>query len=343
MKKAIFTNEALGLLFAALQQLIHSGIGVSDGLMLLRQDEPEEALGAILEEMAARVDEGSSLSAAAVESGAFPAYVTGLLAVGEKTGQLEDTLGALGDYYLGRARLQRQVKQALLYPAVLLAVLLAVTVVLLVWVLPVFDRVYAGLGSGLSGVAGAMLHFGIWLKGALPFIGIALALMVILLSLPGVRNALGEKIRKKLPCRGVPGILAKARFVQALSLGIRSGMAASEAVELAMALTENEIFQSSCRQCLTAVEKGESLSSALRGAGLLDAARCRLLEAGERSGSSEVLLQRITEQLLEESEDALLRQVSRIEPAMVAVVCLLIGVVLLSVMLPLMDIMSAIG
>ena len=82
---------------------------------------------------------------------------------------------------------------------------------------------------------------------------------------------------------------------------------------------------------------------ALRSSGMLENARGRLLEAGERAGNSEQVLAEISAQLLEESEEALERQAGRAEPAMLAVACLLIGMVLLSVMLPLMNILSSIG
>lgn len=343
MKQSLFGAEWIGNLCMALEQLIHAGIGTADALTLLTEDETEPACREILRAMAEKTDAGSSLSEAAREAGRFPGYVTTLLAVGEATGKLEDTLRSLGEYYRRRGRLQRQLRMSLTYPAVLLAVLLAVAVVLLVWVLPVFDRVYAGLGSGLTGVAGVLLRFGMGLKQALPVIGIVLLVLLAVGAIPGVRKGLTAWIRKHRPHRGVGGNLDGARFLQALSLCVSSGMSAQEAVEMATALSGASGFQKRCRRCAELVEQGQSLSAALRQTQLLDGANCRLLEAGERSGRSAVLLERIAEDLLEAGEEALQRKVSRIEPVMVAVVCGIIGLVLLSVMLPLMDIMSAIG
>lgn len=84
-------------------------------------------------------------------------YVYGLLAVGERSGRTEEALSSLAAYYENRVRLDRRLRFILLYPAILLLIMLAVLVVLLTQVLPVFNDVYANLGSRLSGLAGGLL------------------------------------------------------------------------------------------------------------------------------------------------------------------------------------------
>ena len=108
-------------------------------------------------------------------------------------------------------------------------------------------------------------------------------------------------------------------------------------------MAEAPAFRKRCEDCLAQVDAGESLSKALRQSGMLESAQCRLLEAGQRSGQGEKILEELSRRLLEDSEEALEREAGKAEPAMVAVACLLIGAVLLSVMLPLMNILSAIG
>ena len=92
------------------------------------------------------------------DRGRFPAYVSTLTDVGERVGRIEQTLTSLSRYYENRERMDRRMQAALLYPAMLILVLLAVAVVLLVWVLPVFNDVYAQLGTGLTGFAGSLLQ-----------------------------------------------------------------------------------------------------------------------------------------------------------------------------------------
>ena len=104
----------------------------------------------MLSAMAEQVDGGKTLSTALRESGVFPVYVCGLVEVGERTGRTEEALAALSRYYEERVRIGRRVRSALLYPAVMLALMLVVIGVLLVKVLPIFDDVYASLGGRLT-------------------------------------------------------------------------------------------------------------------------------------------------------------------------------------------------
>lgn len=343
MKKIILTNEELGSVFLALAHLIHAGIGPGDALTLLAADEKDPACRELLRTMAAQADAGSSLAEALRSSGCAPEYACTLLDVGQRVGKLEATLEALSRYYRGRADLERQLRAAVQYPAVLLAVLLAVMIVLLVWVLPVFDRVYAQLGSHLTGVAGGLLTLGQVMKHCLPVAAVLLAVIGCSAAIGSVRRACIAFWRRHWGDRGVFGQINTARFIQALSLCVSSGMTDHEAVLLAASLADTPAFSKRCGVCLEQVASGRKLSEALREAKLLPAADCRLLEAGERSGRSEAVLSEIARQQLARSEDALQQEAGKVEPAMVAVACVLIGLVLLSVMLPLVDIMSSIG
>ena len=347
MKKIPLTNEEIGSFCRMLAHLLHAGIGVGDALVLAAEDEECPHRRAMLEELARSADEGTPLSKALRYTGQFPVYVCALLEVGERAGRVEETLSALARYYEGRVQLDRRLRSALLYPAVLMLVLLCVVVILLVWVLPVFNDVYEQLGSGLTGVAGVLLDVGRWLKGALPVLCGILALLclcaVVLALRPELRGLLLDGWRRRQRDAGVTGSIMRARFIQALAMAVSSGMGDWEAVELAGRLSEeSDAFHTRCARCLEAVERGMPLAAALWETELLPRAECRLLEAGVRSGSGELALTHIAERMLEESEAALEARAARIEPALVVVMSLLVGAILLSVMLPLMNIMNAI-
>lgn len=349
MKKQLKpTNEEIGALCAALANLYHAGIGAGDALALLAEDEPAGGYGELLDSMARKADDGVPLAQILRETECFPVYVCGLVEVGERVGKTEEALHALSRYYEARARMDRSQKEALLYPAVLLAVLLVVVVVLLVWVLPVFNDVYAQLGSRLTGVAGGLLALGKALRKIMPvlcvLLGLALVFAVLVAAVPGLRETLLARWRKARGDKGVFRQVNTARFAQALSMGLSSGLTAHEAVELASGLSHGaQAFQVRCRDCLTRVDSGESLAGALRETGLLSKAECRLLEAGTRGGNAEAVMEQIALRLLEESEDALGARTGRIEPTLVVIMAVVVGIILLSVMLPLMHIMTTIG
>ena len=182
MKGKQATYLEIASLCRELALLLHAGVRAGDGLALLAEEEPEAQRRKQLEEMARQVDDGASLGEVL-----FPAYVTGLVTVGERSGRTEEALNALSVYYEQRDQLDRQVRSALLYPSVLLVLMLVVIVVLLAKVLPVFDQVYASLGGELTGVAGGLLTLGRALDAAMPVLCAVLGVVVIFLAVFSLR------------------------------------------------------------------------------------------------------------------------------------------------------------
>ena len=339
------TNGELSSLTMELSMLLHAGIGVGDALSMLSG---EDGYRDLLDGMARRADEGEPLSQCLREGGRIPAYVCGLVEVGEETGRTEEALAALSRYYERRARLDRQVRSALLYPAVMLVLMLLVIAVLLVRVLPIFDDVYASLGGRLTGVAGGLLALGRGLDAAMPVLWAALALAVVFFgAFAGVESFRDRVLalwRRGRGDRGVSRRMNNARLAQAMAMGMASGLPLERSMELAASLMEDvPPARARCEDCRARLEGGASLSAAMGESGLLPAGACRLLEIGQRGGTADAAMDKIARDLSEDGEAALEELVSRVEPSLVLVCSILVGVILLSVMLPLMHIMSAIG
>lgn len=341
--KRYLSNENIASLCMALSHLLHAGIAPADALFLLHRQEEDPFCKTLLGNLAEQVDGGASLADAVRSAEYFPGYVCTLLAVGQQVGKTEETLASLARYYTRRQQLHSQLRQAVLYPGMLLGVLLAVTVILLVWVLPVFDGVYTQLGSRLTGFAGGLLRFGKILGKALPWLCGALALIFVLVAIPAVRRGVTRWLGSR--DRGISRQLHSARFMEALTMAAGSGMTDGEAVALAAALSraQGAAFQRRCEGCLKDLGRGSSLAQALRGGDFLTASQCRLLDAGVRGGRREAVLETVSQELDELCQQRLDRAIGKVEPAMVITGCLLIGMVLLSVMLPLMNIMNAMG
>ena len=227
MKGKQATYLEIASLCRELALLLHAGVRAGDGLALLAEEEPEAQRRKQLEEMARQVDDGASLGEALAGQGLFPAYVTGLVTVGERSGRTEEALNALSVYYEQRDQLDRQVRSALLYPSVLLVLMLVVIVVLLAKVLPVFDQVYASLGGELTGVAGGLLTLGRALDAAMPVLCAVLGVVVIFLAVfslsGGFRGRLLAFWQRRFGDRGVSRRLNDARFAQAMAMGPAHG------------------------------------------------------------------------------------------------------------------------
>ena len=347
MKQQTLSNRDVARICQELAVLLHAGVMMGDGLALLAQEE----FGKVSEILAAvgrDVDCGTPLWEALENSGAFPGYMTGLLRVGERAGRTEQALSALKHYYEQREAADRQIRAALTYPSILLLLMLVVIVVLLSRVLPVFDEVYASLGGSLTGVAGGLLQMGRWLDAAMPVLCALLAAVVVLVLAFSLSGTFREKVmgvwRKHFGDRGISRRLNDARFAQVLEMGLASGLPLEEAVDLCGELMADvPAAAARCRTCGSRLAEGADLAEAMKESGMLPASACRLLALGLRSGSGDSVMEDIARRLSAEAAEALEDRVAQVEPTLVLVTSLLVGVILLSVMLPLMHIMSAIG
>lgn len=349
MKKRYFcSNAETADVCTELGYLLHAGIGGADALTLLAEDETKPALKSALEEMARRADDGLSLGEVFGEAGCFPGQVSRMLTVGEKTGRTEEALEALAADCGAKAELEGRLKSALLYPSILLLIMLAVIAVLLVYVLPVFQTVYAQLGGSLTGIAGGLLNFGRGLGRGMPVLIALFCAAAVFLTLfsavPAFRGRILSAWQARRGDKGLSGRMNAAAFARGMALAMASGMETEEAVESAAGLIPSEAeSRKKAEACVEALRGGAETAAALRESGLVPPGQCRILEAGIRGGAGEIAMDRIARRLTEESEQAMEDALSRVEPAMVIVTSLLVGVILLSVMLPLVHILSAIG
>lgn len=345
--KNIITHEAISSLCLELSLLLNAGLGSGDALAMIAEESDSE-YKELLKEMGQKVDEGMPLSAAMKSTDRFPVYVSGLVEVGEHAGHTVEALAALSRYYEYRVRLDRKIKTSLLYPAVMLLLMLVVIGVLLVKVLPIFNDVYQSMGARLTGVAGGLLHLGQWLGGIMPVLWGILAVLTVFLAafatLASFRTLVLSGWKKIHGDKGLSRMMNTARIAQALSMGMSSGMSLEESVSLAAGMMEDVPGAvKRCTDCRERLEQGEAQGSALRESGVLPGYFCRLLDLGMKSGAGDASMEKIANDISEESDAALEELVSRVEPALVLVCSVLVGLILLSVMLPLMRITALIG
>ena len=327
--------------------LLRSGIGLADGILLLaRQEQPP--LQPQLKQVAEALDQGSPLSDALQHSGLFPEYAWRMVRTGEETGRQEAALEALGDFYEARHRTFLQVQHAITYPAMVLLLMVVVLAVLLIKVLPVFDRVYGSLGSRLTGFGAGLLYLGQGLDSILPVLLILLLVLsagVLLLRFcPPLQKRAQLAWKKAFHDRGIAKKFSNAHFARALAMGLSSGLTMDACIELAQDLLQfSPGAARRCAACAEALMKGSSVGEAIEKAQLLPPSQCRMLQLGLHSGNVEGVMDIIARNMEEEAQNALDSAISRIEPVMVLLCSLLVGLILLSVMLPLLDILSVLG
>ena len=348
MKRLSVPAQYLPVFCRELHQLVRSGIPIAEGLAMLREDETDPDTRAWLETLCRSTEEGMPLASALRETEAFPAYMTDMVALAEDTGRLEDVLLSLQRHYDRQLRMAADIKGAVAVPVTLFAVMVAVVVLLVTQVLPVFDRVFAQLGVRMGAVATGMMNAGAVLAKA----GTGLAVVLVILAAAGLVVAAVPSLREKFTLwfrrrwggRGILGQMAVSRFASSMSMAVSSGMSMEESVEVSAKLCggAKEIDEKTER-CRQDIENGGSPADALSSSGMFTGRDCRLLKLAEQTGSLPETLEDLAQRQEEESLRHIDRVVSAIEPAIVVVTSALAGVILLSVMLPLMGLLSTIG
>lgn len=342
-----FSAKEAWQFFRGMFLLLHSGISLTEGIRLLAQEQ-EPVFQNVLHEMGNCLENGSRLSETLKETGLFSGHVCGMIAIAEETGNLEEILGYLADYYEQHYQLQRQIKSILAYPCRLLLLMVAVIFALLAFVLPVFDQVYASLGISMDGIAGILLVLGNWLRASwLEVLTAALllaALLAAIMLLPALRQRVVKGYIGFLGDRGIARKFNNARFVQGLSLCFSSGIPMETAFGFAQNMLEDiPGVAQRCSKGAAMLEEGWSLPEVMAAEEFLSPAQSRMLSVGLRSGNADRMLADMSTQLMEDAQEALENRIAGIEPAMVTGASLLVGVILLAVMLPLMELLSAIG
>lgn len=342
------TNQEISSFCERMEWLIHSGVGVGEAFRLTAEDETDSALKAVLLQAAERVDNGTFVSETLKGTGCFPGHVCGVLAAGEKTGRLEESFRALKIYYEGKEQTDRRIKRALFQPIFLLLLLMVVLGILLVYVIPTFQSVYASLGGSMTGVAGGLLQVGLWLRrwiwiGYIP-VGVVLLTALLVSINASFREKVVGLVNKWSGDRGIMRKENDAAIAQVLAMGLGSGLPLEDTMALAAGvMTDVPRAKKRCLLCKEALVGGIPLLDALKQSEILPQSACRLLSIGMQGGNGDVVMREIAAKLSEEAEEALANKVDRVEPALVLTVSILVGAILLMVMLPLMNIMETIG
>ena len=340
-------NLGVSAFCESMGMMLRAGIQTDEAVSLLLQGKKH---GGVLEQalivMKERIDNGSGLALAMNESGVFPAYALQMVAAGERSGRLEDILFRLSRYYADQKTISDKLHNAVIYPAAMMVLIIAVLAVMLSMVLPSFTEVYDTLTGSL---AASSYRYVQW---AYAFCWIALAVMILLalglvvgliLWNRGKRPAV-EKLLERIPlCRSILENMGMFRFTSALTTFIASGEMQDEAVANSIPMTDCALVEAKLDRCVRAMEQGHSIAQAAYDEELFEPVYGRMLLAGERSGSLENVLERLTA-LLEENCGTLVdRLVGIVDPLLSGVLMVTVGFSLISVMLPLIGMMNSIG
>jgi type IV pilus assembly protein PilC len=327
--------------------MIKSGINVEKSVSILLEDTSSEADLELLSQILSLIEEGYSLSRALDKVGRFPSHMVCMIDIGQITGKLEAVLTSLSNYYRREANVSKLIRNAVLYPAVMLVGTAVILFVLVSQVLPVFEQVFSDMGAGITATVSVLLDIGSVSKVAAMALSCLFVLAVVVAALlnlsPGGKQIISNAVDGVFFGNKLNLALARSRFSSAMSLMLSSGLNISESLDRSGKLIGQGVFTNRINNCRDRIDDGTTFPKAAEETGIFSKMQSGLLSAGFRSGITEQAMNEVARLCENDSDAMLMRMVNKVEPTLIVIMALSVGLVLLSVMLPLIGMMSAIG
>ena len=347
-KKRIMSSEELSSFCDQIALMLSSGMTLRDGIEMLAEDEMKEKNTKVhpYSNLYKVVDETGSLYVAMKENEEdWPSYMIEMVDIGEQTGRLEDIMHSLSTYYQREGRIRSAAVSAITYPLVL-GVMLVIIIGVLLWrVLPIFTRVLESLGVDASSSGSVLMRIGTivgWAVLILIALIVVLAIVIAILLKTKARNKVLKFLKNLFPpVRKLTEKLSASRVAGILGLMLSSGFPMENALQMAPAALADQESIDKVNFIREEMKKDETFSDALSKSGLFADFHNRMLKVGAASGHEPQVMDKIAEIYEEQVEDGLDHLISIVEPTLVALLSIVIGAILLSVMLPMAGVLSA--
>lgn len=343
----ILDASDISLFCAQVALILKSGIPLYDGIGAIYENVESRKGKEQFREIYEKVSQNGTLYEALKDSSLFPDYMVRMVHIGEKAGKLEEVMESLSAYYEREDSIVKKVKGAVVYPFILLLMMTVVVGVLLTRVLPIFSEIFSDLGSQMPQTATTLMNIGLSFgKYALIIILVLLACFFVLFLLARTdrgKAAFDRFFNKSRLFKRLSDKIALARFASIVALMISSGFDTDGALEMVSFIVKNPRVNKKVEACREMMENGVSFTEAMMKTEVFAGIYLRMVSVGFKAGALDTVMQKLSRLYEEEVDEDINNAVSVIEPVMVAVLSVIIGAILLSVMLPLMGIMSSMG
>ena len=341
MEMVIFTRQ--------MSTMVAAGIPLLECLEIMTEQTENAGFGAVLQEVVQSVRSGSDLSAAlAAHPRVFPRIYVNMVQAGEASGQLDIIMTRLAEYMEATAQLRREIRSAMTYPVVALALVLSITFFLLAYIVPKFQEIFSSLEIDLPGITRVTLAIGLTLKERSGLVLGVAAVLVLLVWLGATKTTTGRWVKDWLSIHiWVFGPLfhkvALSRFARTFSTLIKSGVPILAALEIVSGTTGNVVVSKAIDDARDNVRQGETLAEPLAASKVFPPMVTRMISVGERSGALESLLEKISEFYDQQVSAAVEGLTALIEPLLIAFMGALVGGIVLAIFLPIIKIQATLA
>jgi type IV pilus assembly protein PilC len=342
------SQRGLALFCRQFAVMVEAGVPAFQALSILAAQVENVYFGRVLQKVVTHLEEGYSLSDAfGLFPQVFPPIFTRMLEVGEVSGALQEILARLAVHFEKEHEIREEVRNALAYPAVVLAITALAVGVMLTFVLPAFARILGDLNVPLPLPTKMLLEVGVFVRRFWYLLVPALILLVTTLkyffgsTVEG--KEIGDRLVLRLPLAGpVVHKVIIARFARTLSTMLKSGVPVVIALEVVRKAAGNVVIERAIERTIESISEGGSIAGLLEKSGVFTPVVTRMIAIGEETGALEELLEKVAAFYEQDVAVAVKRLSVTVEPLLILILGGIVGSIILSVLMPIFSIYGAI-
>ena len=340
---AKFTASELDFFLTQLSTFLKSGITLVESIKILSKQCKKKGQQNVYKSLIYELTMGENFSEALQKQGnIFPRLLINMIKTSELTGDLPKTLDDMADYYREIEKTRKQMMSALTYPLVVLVFAIAVLVYIMVLVVPQFVDIYGSLGTTLPPITVAILNVSNFLKKNLLMLGIGLLVFIIifivLFKTIKVFKTVVQTILMNIPIIGKIIIYNEiTMFTKTFASLLNHNVYITDCMEVLSKITNNEVYKMLIFDTITNLARGEAISNSFKNHWAFPVIAYEMILTGEKTGQLGPMMDKVANYYQEQHKNAVNQIKAFIEPVMIIILAVIVGVVLLSVVLPMFD------
>lgn len=346
-KKKYISDKELSTLCKQFSVLFISDFTIIEGVLMLSEQLNNKVLKKTLVEMHSFMMKGYTFAESiSMYEHIFGKYLVSMATIGEKSGMLDEVFNELSEYFDREYVFKKRFKSSLTYPLILGGIMLFIIVVLIAKIFPVFGSVLYKYGTQTNHITNMVLKINVLVSEYAFNVIIGIAVIVIAITLYNRTNSGKRQLQKLQITLPLSGYINKriyaAKFMRSLSMLLHSGIDLISSIELAMLVVDNKYLYDKYNMALENVRKGSKLSESFAEFDVFPALYQNMIVIGENTGNLDEMMNKTASLIEDDVQETLNQIVVYVEPILIIILSAIICAVLLSVALPMVDIMRSI-
>ena len=342
------SSKDLNFFLTQLSTYVKSGIPLLDSMEILSRQSKKKNIAMLYRKIVFDLNRGVSFSDCLAKQGkVFPKMLINMLKTSEMTGDLTGVLDDMAAYYKRQDSNRKQIINAMTYPSVLMVFAVAVLTFVITYVVPSFTSMYESTGSSLPGITVAIINISNFITGNWYYILGGIIAVVTLFTLI-YKSSTGFKYATQSFLMHIPVVKNIIKynqlvtFTSTFSTLIKHDVFITDSMDILSKITENEVYKKIINNAIENLSKGNGVSVAFKGHWAFPETAYEMLLTGEKTGKLGEMMEHVSTYYQEEQTNIIARLKSLIEPVMIVLLAVIVGVILLAVVVPMFDIYSTI-